>query len=144
MSISQKLIVGMVATGFFAASIPALADVVVIVSAKSAASTLTEEQAADIFLGKNNTLPGGGQAVPVDQPDGSPARELFYSKAAGKTGAQLKAYWSKQIFSGKGQPPKEAGDNAAVKALVAGNPNIVGYIDKSAVDASVKVLLTVK
>jgi ABC-type phosphate transport system substrate-binding protein len=144
MSISKKVATGLVVAGLFAASMPALADVVVVVSAKSAASTLTEEQASDIFLGKSNALPGGGQAVPVDQPDGSAARELFYSKVAGKTGAQLKAYWSKQIFSGKGQPPKEAGDNAAVKALVAGNPNIVGYIDKSAVDASVKVLLTVK
>jgi ABC-type phosphate transport system substrate-binding protein len=144
MPISQKMATGLLVAGLFATSIPAFADVVVIVSAKSTASTITEEQAADIFLGKANTLPGGGQAVPVDQPDGSLVRELFYFKVTGKTGAQLKAYWSKQIFSGKGQPPKEAGDNAAVKSLVAGNPNIVGYIDKSVVDATVKVLLTVK
>lgn len=144
MSISKKFIAGMVATSIFAASMPALADVVVIVSAKSSASTLTEDQAADIFLGRTNTLPGGGQAVPVDQAEGSAARDLFYSKVASKSAAQLKAYWSKQIFSGKGQPPKEAGDNAAVKGVVAGNPNAIGYIDKSAVDATVKVLLTVK
>jgi len=144
MQITHNMATAVFVAGLFAASLPAAADVVVVVSAKSAATALTEEQASDIFLGKANTLPGGGQAVPVDQPDGSPARELFYSKAVGKSAAQLKAYWSKQIFSGKGQPPKEAGDNAAVKSLVAGNPNIVGYIDKSAVDATVKVLLTVK
>lgn len=144
MSITKKLVSALLATGFVFVSLPAFADVVVIVSAKSSASALTEEQAADIFLGKSNSLPGAGQAVPVDQSEGAAPRELFYAKAAGKNTAQLKAYWSKQIFSGKGQPPKESGDSAAVKALVAGNPNIIGYIDKSAVDATVKVLLTVK
>lgn len=144
MSITNKLASALVATGFVFLSLPAFADVVVIVSAKSGASALTEEQAADIFLGKSNSLPGAGQAVPIDQSEGAAPRELFYSKATGKNPAQLKAYWSKLIFSGKGQPPKEAGDNAAVKTLIAGNPNLIGYIDKGAVDASVKVLLTIK
>lgn len=126
------------------AALPAFAEVVVVVSAKSAATALTAEQASDIFLGRSSTIPGGGPAVPVDQSEGAAARDLFYQKATGKNAAQVKAYWSKQIFSGKGTPPKDAGNDAAVKALVAANPNLVGYIDKGAVDASVKALLTVK
>lgn len=121
----------------------ALAETVVVVSAKSSATALTMDQVSDIFLGKSAVLPGGGQAVPVDQADGA-LREDFYHKATGKTGAQVKAFWSKQIFTGKGQPPKEVGDSAAVKALVANNPNLIGYIDKSALDASVKSVLSVK
>ena len=144
MSITKKLSIGLVVAGLLAAAQPALAEIVVIVSAKSGATALTEEQASDVFLGKNSSLPGGGQAVPVDQTEGSPVREQFYTKVASKSSAQLKAYWSKQIFTGKGQAPKEAGDSAAVKALVAGNPNIIGYVDKSVVDGSVKVLLTIK
>ena len=144
MFISKKTSISMMAAGLLFLSLPALAEVVVIVSAKSTATALSEEQASDLFLGKNSALPGAGQAVPVDQAEGSPVREQFYAKVSGKTGAQLKAYWSKQIFSGKGQPPKDAGDSAAVKTLVAGNPNIIGYVDKSAVDATVKVLLTIK
>ena len=96
------------------------------------------------LLGKNSALPGGGAATPVDQADGSPLRDQFYTKVSSKSAAQMKAYWAKQIFTGKGQAPKEAGDSAAVKAAVAGNPNLIGYIDRSAVDATVKVLLTVK
>jgi ABC-type phosphate transport system substrate-binding protein len=142
-SIKNKIMASLIAGGFIV-SLPAAADVVVIVSARSGATALTEDQAADIFLGKNTSLPGGGQAVPVDQSEGSAVRDQFYSKVTGKTASQLKAYWSKQIFSGKGQAPKEAGDSAAVKALVASNPNIIGYIDKSTADATVKVLLTVK
>ena len=36
--------------------------------------------------------------------------------------------------------PKEVADSAAVKAAVAANPKAIGYIDKSAVDATVKVV----
>ncbi len=122
----------------------AAAEVAVVVSAKSAVSALTADQAADIFLGRALSFPGGESAVPLDQPDSSAARTEFYTKATGKTAPQLKAYWSKQIFSGKGRPPKEVPDSQAVRQLVAGNPNMVGYIDKSAVDASVKVILTIK
>lgn len=144
MSMLKKFYAAVFASGAVLASLPAFAEIVVIVSAKSAATALTEEQASDVFLGKNNTLPGGGQAVPVDQSDGAALRDQFYAKVSGKTSAQMKAYWSKQIFTGKGQAPKEAGDSAAVKTLVAANPNIVGYVDKSVVDGSVKVLLTLK
>lgn len=126
------------------ACLTASAEIVVVVSAKSTATALTQDQAADIFLGRSNALPGAGAAVPVDQAEGAAIRDEFYQKAAGKSGAQLKAYWSKQIFSGKGQPPKAVGDSAAVKTLLASNPNMVGYIDKAAVDATVKPLLTVK
>lgn len=130
---------------FFALSCGcARAEVVVIVSAKNPTTALSADQASDIFLSNNANFPGGGQAVPVDQAEGSPLRDEFYSKTSGKSPAQVKAFWSKVIFTGKGRPPKEAGDSAAVKKLVADNPNIVGYIDKSAVDASVKVVLTVR
>lgn len=134
----------LVAASLSMAALAAHADVVVVVSAKSAATALTEDQASDIFLGRANSLPGGGAAVPIDQSEGTAARDLFYQKATGKNAAQVKAYWSKQIFSGKGTPPKDGGNDAAVKALVASNPNLIGYIDKGALDASVKALLTVK
>ena len=120
------------------------AEAVVVVSSKSSASALTKDQASEIFLGKLPTLPGAGQAVLVDQAEGSAVRNEFYSKVTGKSQPQMKAYWAKLICSGKGQPPKEASDSAAVKKLLAENPNMVGYIDKSAVDGSVKVLLNVE
>jgi hypothetical protein len=47
------------------------------------------------------------------------------------------------IFTGRGQPPKEAPNSAAVRKLVADNPALIGYIDRSALDASVKPVLLV-
>jgi len=121
----------------------ASAQVVVIVNPKSPLSTLTQEQAASVFLGKSSTLPGGGMAVPADLPDVSSVREQFYSKAAGKTAAQVKAAWSRLTFSGKAVPPKELGNANEVKKFVAANVDAIGYIEKSAVDSSVKVVLEV-
>ena len=54
----------------------------------------------------------------------------------------MKATWARLTFSGKGVPPKELPNSADVKKFVAGNPNAIGYIEKSAVDASVKVVLS--
>jgi len=109
-------------------------DIVVI--GNPAASPLTKEQVADVFLGKNQAL------TPVDQVESAPIRAEFYKQATGRDLAQIKSTWSRLVFSGKGQAPKELADNAAVKKAVAADPKAVGYIDKSAVDGSVKVVST--
>lgn len=123
------------------ATMPAQAQVVV-VGAKSPVTSLSKEQASDIFLGKMPSLPGGGSAELIDLPESSAVRDEFYSKVAGKSAAQAKQYWSKLAFTGKGTPPKEAGSSAEVKRMVAANPNAIGYIEKSAVDGSVKAVFS--
>ena len=120
------------------------ADVVVVVSAKSSVTSLTKEQAARIFLGKVDTFPNGENAMPIDQPEGYSIRNEFYAKIANKNSSQLKAYWSKVIFTGDGQPPKLEEGNEAVKNSVANNPNAIGYIDKSTLNGSVKVILEIR
>lgn len=119
------------------------AELAVIVNPASGDSALTADQVKDIYLGKTKKFPGGGEAVPVDQKDGSPVRASFNSKVVGKDEAQLKAYWAKLIFSGKGTPPTAVDGDADVKAWVAKTPGGIGYVDKAAADGSVKVVLTV-
>ena len=118
------------------ATLPAIADVVVVAGSGSSAGSLSKDQVADIFLGKSTSL------TPVDQPESSPLRDEFYTKVTGKSAAQAKSYWAKMAFTGKGTPPKEIANSAEVKKTLAGNPGLVGYIEKSAVDGSVKTLLT--
>jgi ABC-type phosphate transport system substrate-binding protein len=107
-----------------------------VVVGNPSAAPLTKAQVEDIFLGKNLAV------TPIDQTEGSPIRDQFYTKATGRDAAQVKATWSRITFSGKGQPPKAVPDAAAVKKAVAADPKAVGYIDAAAVDATVKVLLT--
>jgi ABC-type phosphate transport system substrate-binding protein len=119
----------------------AMADVVPIVSSSSAITTLSKTQVTDIFLGKVSRFPDGTQATPIDQTEGSPARDEFYATYAGKSPAQIKSHWAKIIFTGRGQPPKTVVSDIDVKILVAENPHAISYIERSAVDSSVHVLL---
>lgn len=120
-------------------------ELVAVVAANSKAPPkLSAEELSAIFMGTAKSFPNGERAVPIDQKAGTPVYAGFYQKAAGKTEAQIKAYWSRIMFTGKGQPPQEGGDSAAVKKLVAANPNLVGYIEASLVDASVRVIAELK
>src|SRR5471032_3021132 len=120
----------------------AFAQVAVVVNPKSPMASMTANQVSGIFLGKSNTLPSGGTAMPTDLPDSAATRELFYTKVTGKSTAQVKAAWSRLVFSGKATPPKELDSSADVKKFVAANPDAIGYIEKSAVDSSVKVVFS--
>lgn len=104
---------------------------------------MTADQVANIFLGRTNALPSGAAADPVDQPEGSDIRRIFYTDVTGKNFDQVKANWSRLVFTGKATPPKEVIDSTAVKKFVSNNPNAIGYIEIGAVDASVKVVFSV-
>jgi hypothetical protein len=116
---------------FFAANVRA-EDIVVI--ANPAAAPISKEQIADIYLARSSAW------TPIDQSAGSSIYAEFYKKATGRDTAQVKAIWSRILFTGRGAPPKQLLDSAAVKKAVAADPKAVGYIEKSAVDASVKVI----
>jgi len=118
----------------------AAADYVVIVSARSPVTALRAEQVAAIFLAQTGYFPGGEEAVALDLPVGSPLRDAFYYKVAARSPALMKAYWTKMVFTGRGQPPRELPSSAAVRRMVADNPAMIAYIDRSALDASVKAI----
>lgn len=117
------------------------AEHVIVVSAKSNVASLTKDQIADIYLGNSKEFPGGGQALPLLVVSGS-VRSEFFDKVLGKNEAQAKAVWSRLVFSGKGNAPREVGDSAEILKLIAANPNCIGTMEKSAVNSSVKVVYT--
>jgi hypothetical protein len=116
-----------------AASTRASAQVVV-VGAKSATGSMNKEQVAAAFMGKIAGM------EPIDLAEGNPVREDFYAKEVGKSAAQVRSHWAKLSFTGKGTPPKEYATSAEVKRALAENPNAIGYIEKKAVDTSVRVV----
>ena len=115
-------------------------EIVVIVSAKSQVISLSASQVADIFLGKVSRFPDGNQAIAIDQSEESTARELFYSQFTGKSAAQVRSHWSKIIFTGRGQPPRQVLNSSEAKRLVVENPNAIAYIERRLVDASVRIV----
>ena len=120
------------------------AELVVIVSARNPVAALRPDQVAAIFLGQSARFPDGVEAVPLDLPLGSALRDEFYARVASKTPALLKAHWSKMVFTGRGQPPGEARDSTAMRRRVAENPDLIGYIERGALDASVRAVLVLR
>jgi ABC-type phosphate transport system substrate-binding protein len=119
-----------------------MAEISVIVHPDNAMASIDKSQAKKIFLGKSKKFPGGGKAKPIDQSGGA-AREAFHSTITKKNAAKLKSYWSRMVFTGKAQPPKEVADDAGVIAKVSGDPKAIGYVDSSSVDDSVKEVLKI-
>lgn len=135
----KKLIQSIFVSSLLLTGFSVQAGVVVVVGADSQAASTNEADIIKVFLGKKKDL-GGVQMVPIDQSLGEASRSSFYTKVVNKSDAQLKSYWSRLIFTGKGQAPQIIGNDSDVKSMVASNPNLIGYIDESSVDSSVKVI----
>lgn len=132
----------LIQASFIAASLFAsqcFAEIAVVVHPSNSAS-ISADDIERIFLGKKKSFSSGDTAVPINLNEGDATRASFNEKALNKNSSQLKAYWSKLVFTGKGTPPKEVDSAADVLKLVSSNPNMIGYIDASAVDGSVKVI----
>lgn len=117
-----------------------LAEISVIVHPSSEINSLTRNEISRLFLGKITKIPAGAHAIPINQDEGTAEREKFIAEVCKKTSSAYKAHWSRLVFTGKGVAPQNAGDDAAIKAMVASNPKLIGYIDSSLVDATVKVV----
>lgn len=115
-------------------------EVVVVVPADSSITELSKSRVGKIFLGKSRRFPDGSRAVPLNQNEGNPKRDSFYLLFTDKSPSKVKKHWSKLIFTGRGQPPKEAANSDAVKHLLANNGVNIGYIDSAEVDNTVKVV----
>ncbi len=139
----KKSIMVAVAIAAISAGSSTYAEVAVVVGSSSPLNELSSGDTKKIFLGKSNKFPGGGSATPIDLDGGNATRDHFYTQVVGKKPAQIKAYWSKRVFTGKGNPPKSIADDTAVKSWLSSNPGSVGYIDAASVDDSVKALLQV-
>jgi ABC-type phosphate transport system substrate-binding protein len=104
-------------------------------------NTLSKSDVVRLFLGKLSRYPDGSDAIPIEQKDSSSMYAEFVTNVLNKSTQQLKAYWAKQLFTGKGKPPKVVESSADVIKLVAENPALIGYVESGMVDASVKVMI---
>jgi ABC-type phosphate transport system substrate-binding protein len=142
MSLFKRVAVGALGVALTLTIQGSVGDVVAVVSSTSSITTLSKSELADIFMGRTSRLANGVQPVPIDQAEGSIARTEFYANMAGKSPAQMKAYWSKIIFTGRGQPPAEVSNSVEMRTRVAQNPAAIGYIEQAMLDNSVKVVVS--
>lgn len=116
--------------------------VAVVMSDASDADRLTREEVVNIFLGRFRQLPSGQLAVPVDRPEDLELMADFYRLLVGKTPPEIRAYWSRLIFSGKTAPPRQAKSVEDLLERLADEPGAIGYMRPAERTARVKVVLT--
>ena len=121
-------------------TVTARAEIVVV--GHPSAPQLTKSEAEQIFLGKTRLFPNKTAVKPFDLPESEQIYAHFYQQLANKTPLVLRAYWSRMIFTGSGEPPKTVEDADELKQMIAEDPRVLGYLDREDVDASVKVLLS--
>ena len=120
-------------------SAASFAQVTVIVH-PSNANALTSKDVQRIFLGKDKKFPDGSEIIAINLEPTSPTRTSFDESVLGRSTTQVAAFWSKLVFTGRGIPPKEVATDAEVLELIANNPSVIGYIDSSSVNDTVKVI----
>jgi len=122
-------------------SFSSVAGVTVIVNTTNTAA-IDEGDISRIFLGKVKQFSSGDKITIVNLKYNQATRNEFEKKVLNKSASQVKAYWSKLMFSGKGKPPKELASDKEILAFIAANPGSIGYVAEASVDGSVKVVKT--
>ena len=131
---------------FFTTSILASVAYAEIAIIANKASPLTVVKASDIqrvYLGKTQKIDGTA-VTPINQTKNTSLSDSFNKVVLNKSGNQVKAYWSKLIFTGKGTPPQELNNDIEVINAVRNDANAIGYIDANLADDSVNVILTLE
>lgn len=124
-----------------AAPVSAPAELVLIVNPSSGVEHLSRTEAVNIFMGRYRKLPSGIVAFPIDIGSNSKERKEFYQLLVRKDLPEIDAYWARLVFSGQTSPPLQAPDARTAVQLVASNRSAIAYVDRAAVNDSVKVII---
>lgn len=104
-------------------------------------TALDRDTAEQLYLGRRSNLSDGTAVQLIDLPAG-PERDRFYLGLTGKNPSQIRAYWSRLVFTGRVQPPREAADVAAARRLLGEIPGAIAYLPLEAADSpQLRILL---
>ena len=116
------------------------AELVVVAGPKSGIERLSRQDLVNVYMGRLRTLQAGSPAVAFDLAADSPERADFYRLLVNKENADIKAYWSRLIFSGGARPPQTVSDAETLIRLLNQTPGAVGYLDRKQVDQRLRIV----
>jgi len=112
----------------------------VIVNKSNPVTAMSEKEVAGLFLKKVKKWDDGSKVLPADQKTTAAIRDAFSRSVLGRSPSAVKAYWQKQIFTGRGVPPPQKSSDSAVIAYVQRTPGAIGYVSLRADLSKVKVV----
>lgn len=118
-------------------------EIVVVVNKNNSENHLDKNDIEQIFLDKAEFFPNGTNALPVNysyMSKNNALRAKFEKELLGKSQNQIRAYWSRLVFTGTGKLPREVLSSGDVGDLIANVPGTIAYINKSEVNNSMKII----
>ena len=113
----------------------------VIVNAANPTTQISKDELQRVYLKKMTSWKDGSNIQVVDQSPRSPVRAQFSQTVLGRDVQTMKNYWQQSLFSGRGVPPIEQGNDAQVASYVAFNPGAIAYVSADAsLPGGVKVI----
>ena len=110
------------------------ADPFVVIVNPESEKELDRDDIREIYLGRRDDW------VPLELLEDNPLRESFHDEITGRTNAQLRSHWSRQVFTGRGYPPEEIEKESEVVLRVSEEPAAIGYVSPDAVSDDVTVV----
>lgn len=96
---------------------------------------IDEAVVSRIYLGQSRDL------VAVNQMEDSAVRQNFESEVLGRSAEQLRAHWSRLIFTGRASALREVESDEAVLEFVRSNPNTIGYISDASKAGDLNIII---
>jgi ABC-type phosphate transport system substrate-binding protein len=119
-------------------------EVDLIVNKSNSITDLSLSDAQKFFKGDKTTWPNGKRVTILMLAVGQPERAVILHEIYKMTDPDYSKFFLQATFAGTvTAPPKEASSSGQMKQLVADNPGGIGYVKKSDVDDSVKVVLKI-
>ena len=117
-------------------------EVDVVINKSNSLAQLSLDDARKIFMGDKTVWPNGKHITVMMLAPGQPERAAIVREIYKMNEADYDRYFLEAAFTGRvPAPPKEVRSVVQMKQLLAQNPGAIGYLKKSDVDDSVKVIL---
>jgi hypothetical protein len=123
----------------FAAAFSVAADWAVVTSPTSAIASISKSDLKRVFTGKKRDV-SGVKVVPFMLSDANPAAQSFLKDVLGMSPDEYKKYWIDAQVKGEGTAPATQKSSATAILVSADLPGALAVVEKSAVDATVKVV----
>jgi ABC-type phosphate transport system substrate-binding protein len=118
----------------------AKAQVAVIANPSVTENSLDANTLLSIYMLNKRNWSDGSRIVVFDLKDDLPSKSKFYGRL-GKSPKAMKQTWLRLKLTGEAQPPRTAGTEESMAAMVASTPGAIGYCDAGKAGGNVKVLL---
>ncbi|RUO31590.1 hypothetical protein CWE12_00910 [Aliidiomarina sedimenti] len=112
-------------------SFPAMAQGGAVISQ----SEIDSARVTRIYMGQSREL------IAVNQQEGSAVRQAFEANVIGRSAEQIKAHWSRLVFTGRAAELRQVESDEAVLEYVRSNPGTIGYISDASKADDLNILL---